>query len=93
LPSGAYGANRDYELGKTNKWYIELQRYAFDTIGAGLALKDKSYIDKGIHFELGIRSGAARWILPLFRQFSQHGFLFGSGCTYRAFIASIGIWP
>ena len=48
--SGAYGPfNKAFEKGESKEWYIESQRFAFDTIGAGLAWQKKEFIDKGLH--------------------------------------------
>ena len=45
---GAIGASGRWEEGKTDKWYIETQRYGGDLVQAGVGLDDKNLINQGL---------------------------------------------
>ena len=47
-PGGAFGANIEFDQGKTTRWFIEEQRWGRDLILAGIAMKDAKAIDRGL---------------------------------------------
>jgi hypothetical protein len=47
-PSGAYAANKDFDEGRSKRWFIEEQRWGRDLILAGIARHQTSPIDRGL---------------------------------------------
>lgn len=47
-PSGAYAANKDFDDGKSKRWFIEEQRWGRDLILAGIARHQTAPIDRGL---------------------------------------------